>query len=303
MERTNLVPLDIPQAVADLGMRIGRVTYKEVWTLCPYHERIHGRPDRKIGSFSINLETGANKCFGCGGGGIFADVVEERLNLEHQEALLWIMKRDVRLVTPDDLPRKIEPQIEISEAAMYAFDMPPVEEQEARGITEEACMAYGIRWSTKEHGWVLPIRDPDTNQLLGWQTKTKNSVLNYPTGVAKRNTLFGLDAVTTDDIVLVESPLDAAKIWCAGYDAVASYGAAVSDDQRLLLVRKSNRLVLALDDDEAGRRTTQNLLELLEPRMIVSVFRYPGRQVKDPGDMTYEEIETAIETAIPSFKI
>jgi DNA primase len=82
--------------------------------------------------------------------------------------------------------------------------------------------------------FILPVRDPDNGKLWGWQEKGKRYFRNVPEGVRKGHTLFGIREFPADSpAVLVESPLDVARLYTVGYrNAVSSFGAGVTDVHR-----------------------------------------------------------------------
>jgi DNA primase len=83
-------------------------------------------------------------------------------------------------------------------------------------------------------------------------------------------------------VAVVESPLDVVRLAALDIPAVATYGAYVSKAQVALLIEHFERLVLALDDDEAGRQQTDRLYRPLARLMPVRRVTFYG--AKDPGD-------------------
>jgi DNA primase len=79
---------------------------------------------------------------------------------------------------------------------------------------------------------------------------------------------------------------------------LASFGAAISDTQVNLLEQYSDRLIIAMDNDEAGLKASKKLFDTL-PRFRKGVLwlNYDGTDAKDIGDMTNEQISHAISTA------
>ena len=152
-------------------------------------------------------------------------------------------------------------------------------------------------------GWVLPIRHPDTHGLRGWQVKAI-AVLDGDTGTTKgtekSRTLFGIDAFEPgNSVILVESPLDVAVLRTFGVPALASFGAGVSQAQRQLLADRSSKVILAMDNDRAGRESTDKLIKAPEfSGKELYRFNYEAApDAKDPGDMSDDEIREALRTA------
>ena len=174
-------------------------------------------------------------------------------------------------------------------ATYEGFAKPPRWAIDEKKLTPEVCKRYGIRW---DRGWIIPIAAPRDRRLLGWQFKRAHVVLNYPNRVKKSETLFGYRQArrhASRTVVLVESPLDAVYLSRIGVSAVASYGAFVSKVQISLLIGVADRIVLALDNDDAGRIQTEKLYKRVAPFLPTRVLEYPDR-VKDPGDMGLREL-------------
>ena len=84
-------------------------------------------------------------------------------------------------------------------------------------------------------------------------------------------------------MALVESPLDAVRLWQCDIPAVSSMGVYVSNDQVTLLARHYSRVVVALDDDLIGRQQTPIVIKRQRRRGVATAaFHYDG-QVKDRG--------------------
>jgi len=122
---------------------------------------------------------------------------------------------------------------------------------------------------------------------MGFQFRQKGIVLNHPSGMEKSKTLFGLHLFKNESqITLVESPLDAVRFYNVGVPAVSSFGASISTEQVDLMARNFRIVILALDDDPAGRRSNEIIHRMLKKRgCVVLDFDYKGLGVKDPGDV------------------
>jgi len=98
-------------------------------------------------------------------------------------------------------------------------------------------------------------------------------------------------------LVIVEGVFDVMKLWQHGYrKTIALMGSSLSPDQEALLVRvtdSGSRIILMLDEDDAGRAGRSEILARLATKMFVSVvaFQHEGQQ---PENLTAEEIATVI---------
>lgn len=290
--------------------------------LCPMHERITGKADRNP-SWFIHMETGQHICFSCGYKGnlvqLVCDINEfyttiwgtDTAEYDYAAGNSWLASAIE--VTVEDLkesfkkiPEYMTPPpkpLPMSESRMALFVDPTAEVLERRNVTAEAAEHYGVRWD-KTHGlWVLPIREPETNLLWGWQEKGEfdRTFRNRPAGVTKSKTLFGINQQQEDVVIIVESPLDCLRLRSAGITgAVATFGAIVSDQQAKLLTY-SSKIIAAFDNpniDPAGKKASDHMREISRKLGLnLFFFNYGDSGKKDPGDMTDEELHWGIENA------
>lgn len=294
------VPGDIVAALGELGFTEIHEDNGEVKVLCPYHN------DHSIGTFSINAKSGVNHCFSCGESGQFVRVVETVKGWGWEKSALWCQTRALkgaqRIVEPSE-PRSgpVDTTQQINEASLALFTDPPERELAKRNISLDAAREYGVLWD--QDGWILPIRDPETGELWGWQKKESNGrVRNRPRAVNKSRTLYGLQAAgEVRTFVLVESPLDCVRLRTAGIEGgVSSYGVHVSVQQLDLLAR-ADRVVLALDNDEAGARASADLCHHFK-RVPLDVYNYGSSRAKDPGEQSDIEIAWGMANATAAFR-
>lgn len=287
----------------------------ELLGLCPMHLERTGQEDNNP-SWSMNAETGVHHCFSCGYKGTLLTLVGEIKEFTTQwgrvdfdAAKDWL--RNNIEVNFEYLARQLEEArntyvpfsapVEMSEARLAVFDpVAPEWALSARSLTEGASAIYGVRWNPLKNSWITPIRTPQTNKLMGWQEKsqTERFFRNRPTGVAKSKTLFGLDAFKGGTMIVVESPLDAVRLQSLGIvGGVSTFGASVSDDQ-LRLMRAADKLIIAMDNDAAGKKSSSDLLARTRKEGIECWFlNYNGSEFKDIGEMPEDLVYYALETS------
>jgi hypothetical protein len=278
-------------ALDELGIDY-RLSGDEAVACCPAHDDRHA-------SWSCNTVSGLHNCFSCGFKGSFPKVVQQIRGGTWQGAKAWgDFKRLEDMVSPPVQPPAPDLSWKYCEAALAMYKPPPQYKLDERRLTAEACAEYGILWDPTKESWILPIREPYTNKLWGWQEKHDGLgiVRNRPRSVAKSRTLFGFRAIEHGGrAVVVESPLDAARILAAGVrGGVSSYGVQISDEQLSLVRNSANAVVFAFDNDLAGLTVSKNLRN-----RVHHTFRHLNYTVapsaKDPGDMTDEEVVAAVE--------
>lgn len=282
----------------------------EYYARCPWHkedERGRVQVDHEP-SWSINHDTGEHNCFSCGFAGTPVYLAFKMLDLEWDQAVEWANKYKDSLAAilamdPWEGNRPaLTQRLPINNARLQSYPRPTPEALERRHVTAEACLAYDVHWDAKKEAWILPIRSPeDDHALWGWQMKGEGTRLfrNYPFGVEKSETLFGVDVVKpTDTIVVVESPLDAVRLYSLGIPAVSTYGAGISDIQFNLMMGYAG-LIAAMDNprvDDSGAKASLKFLEFSR-RIPLRFFNYGDSDAKDVGDMDEEQILFGIENA------
>lgn len=288
---TNLA--DVLQSV---GVELKRVGEREITGKCPVHIRTVGREDRSP-SWSINASTGLWICFSCGARGTLSSLLAELTGLE---AGLEIQKFLVS-TNFNNLTTKTEQNTDVyvDRDAFFHFDRVSNGKCALKSLDPDLVHRYGVRWNPKNKSWAIPIMSA-TGRLDGWQEKKTGWIRNFPVGVEKGKTLFGIERFRSRTAVLVESPLDIIR-FAGVFDkpqALATFGAHVSKDQMHLVTHVADRVIVAMDNDEAGLASSKKLYKLMNrPRKGLLWWNYGGTMAKDIGDMTDEEIECGLTTA------
>lgn len=314
------MPPDIESLFATLSIEITRYSDDEIHACCPSKDH-----DDKHPSWSMNRFTGEHHCFSCGYQGGLISLIMERQDIGMWEAMDWMASLGITSDAVQKIhERKSAPPVRpayMLDSVLNDFADPPAAELERRGLSLDACDQFSIRWDPDDEAWVLPIRT-EHGELLGWQLKGRNWVSNYPKSIKKAHSLFGLSEYIESrqggPLVLVESPLDVARMWMAGiWGGVSSYGVSVSDAQMELCVRHSEDLILALDNDEHGVTMTTQLVkgERTDTRgrtqkaiywagkIRVKLYYYGDSKAKDPGEQTDEEIHAGVEQAVAAVAV
>lgn len=310
-QRPAPVPGDVLGALDELGIWVLRVEGNEANARCAAHFERVGKEDRHP-SWSCNTDTGVFNCFSCGWKGPFALLVTEVLGVSWEEACLWIRKRGgIERVNrilgrgkygeQEEVPW--EPP-EITEADLALYTVPPQETRRQRGLTLPSCEKYGILWDPARDMWIFPIRSRD-GKLLGWQEKNARHFRNYPRTVEKGKTLFGYHLLPHGGTaVLLESPPDCARLLSVGVEgAVSSFGSEVTDAQMQLLFARCNRIVIAMDNDEAGWKSAKTLKERYPGMGRRLAFYNYSSGAKDPGEQSGPDIRFGVENAISPLRV
>ena len=308
------VPADISAALDELGID-HLVRGNEAQAMCPNPKH----QDARNPHWYCNLETGQHHCFSCGFGGSFTWLVSKVRGVRVTEANFWVRThRITHPMEPEEIGKvEVRRAVEVRESDLWACTEPPAEELAKRGVSPEAAGQLEVLWDGK--GWVFPIREPDNGRLIGWQLKRGKYVRNRPLELERPRSLFGAALVkstgNSGDVIVVESPLNAARFVTVGFPrVVATYGIEFTDAQMAEIAKMGTGIVFAQDNDKAGQQKIARwLFEHPLQRQSAKVFDYgaafeddyshvyvhPAGDGRDPGDLSDNEIRRGLEWATP----
>lgn len=293
---------EMEATLVGLGIEVIGTRGWEVQAACPGHEERTGHADRNP-SWYINADSGAHICFSCGFKGNLYSLVSYLRGVPLEEAKEFtrshynLTERMMRLLEPE--APKEEERVIVTESMLSAFVDVPDEALLARGLTREAANFYRIRWDRHRNNWIIPVRHV-RGHLLGWQEKgfTTRYFNNHPKGMKKGQSLFGYDEYKSGDMIVVESPLDVVRLASIGISGgVATYGCTISIEQ-LNAIRGADRIIFALDNDEAGKASSRDLFQRCrELKAEAWFFNYGTIDVKDVGAMSRAEVIAGLDNA------
>ncbi len=174
-----------------------------------------------------------------------------------------------------------------------------------RGLTTETVGEFGLGFCNKGSMTgriVIPIHNADS-QIVAyagrWPGTPTGDTSKYrlPPGFKKSLELFNLHRAMKSDpnqpLIVVEGFFDCMKLWQHGLKrVVALMGSTLSPVQEALIVKHTNcdsRIVLMLDEDEAGRAGCEQALQRLAPQAFVKAFRFP-KEGQQPDQLSADEI-------------
>lgn len=302
------VPGNVVQVLEELGVEVIRVDNYEALGRCPAHVRLTGKQDRHP-SWSVNVETGQHNCFSCGFRGPFYLIAKEMLECSREDAVTWVkskgsIDRAFANLTGEGVYVNEIPD-PITEADLALFTQVPEWACAERNLDPEAVDFYGVMWDPDKDYWITPIREWQTNTLIGWQEKgeSRRHFRNHPKHMEKGHYLFGANQHRGETAILKESPLDLPRVYEAlgSPMGLGSFGARVTDHQLNLMQDMGiRRLVSALDNDKAGDLANRELIERCRGRFRLDFWNYEETDAKDPGDQQDEEIVWSFENAYPA---
>jgi hypothetical protein len=313
-------PSDLRGLLLHVGLTHIRQRGDEIWASCPSH--------RDSGdSWSINTRTGVHSCFACGHAGTLQTLVMEELEIDNfkanrlirqyggEDVLDYLAEAETvsTRMAPEE-PESFRPAPLTMRERFATFDDVPDEALAKRKITRDTATEFGLRWK-KPKTWVFPIQSLG-GRLMGWEEKSPSFVFDRPKGINTSETVFGAPRLRScEQAILVESPLDACRLWTLGYEhAFASFGAVVSDDQMRLLFQYADEVCLALDNDAAGSENMARLISGVRYGKNGKVYRstpwwnhkklvviaYAKSDGKDVGEMSEDRIAESLAEAEPA---
>lgn len=293
--------IDVRGLLEQAGVQLTRDTPKELWGLCPMHIERTGKPDVHP-SWSINKATAEHHCFSCGYSGnltgLLIDITGAApADLEmtlHEESFLRTLA-DTRL-SPKQVLDEIKPILTEWSLFNILRDVPD-RMLNSRWLQRWAIDQYQVRWDGDTKQWVLPMWHP-SGPLMGAQYRQKGAVYTLPEGMEKRHTVFGFGVARPfDHAAVVESPLDAVRLFQIGVPAVSLLGAWVSAEQVRLLSNNFSAVYMALDNDKTGREGTEILQAGLRkhgcaaiPWDYTGLVDTSGEPCKDVGDVPNDDM-------------
>ena len=297
-----------------LGLDIEATYGNDFMCYCPFHG------NRDTPSFCISNLKGLYVCYNpsCNASGTILDLVKEISHRNDFEAMRFIlsMKEDASQRFENDLAELLDDKPEFQEFPqnkldeLYnALDERAIEYFKSRGINRESIDHFKLGYSKNQDMVIVPIHSPDGLPvgLVGRSVEGKsfkNSV-NLP----RQKTMFNIHRAKRQGgtIIVVESSFDAIRLHQAGFpNAVATLGGSLSKINISSLNKYSSRIIIATDNDEAGRKLGQQLADSLKNKDVLWASYENGvvypHGAKDMGDMSEDEIRQCIKNAVPNYE-
>jgi len=171
---------------------------------------------------------------------------------------------------------------------------------QSRGFSKSVLDAFGIRDCYGLKRSIIPIWQ--NGGLVGYMGRAMHEWVKpkflFNEGFVKTRYLYNYDSAlsnaTFGTLILVEGQGDVWRLWEAGYkNAVGLFGKDVSSEQKSLLLNSgATKLVVLLDNDQAGREAKVELQRKLG-RLFTLVF--PKTTGSDIGKKTIEQIKEILK--------
>ena len=284
-----------------------------VMVCCPYHK--HGQERRP--SCGIRKSDGIVNCLACGKTvgidemiancfGYSDPVWGYRWLISNFSTISVEQRADIEL----DLDRHSKPTVNapyfvpVDELDSYRYIHPYMYE---RGLTDEIIGYFDIGYDKTTDSITFPVRYWGCVNfgrcLFVAKRNIKTKRFDLPKNIGKP--LYGLYEIwgacmqqtTTEllpEVYVCEGLFDCLRLWCNGKYAVAGFGCLYSDYQlKLLEGLPTRKLILAFDNDKAGKDGADRVRRSIKNKIITEVVLPSGR--KDIGECTDNELLNLVE--------
>ena len=286
--------VDILNYIESKGMQVMRDDGAELACYCPFHNNMD------TPAFYINKRTGLWICFNpsCGKTGSLRDLmtffgdkgnivkdysidqIEENLK-EYKEAVDNSWDETLALLEVD-----------------YKNDSCKLQYLIDRGFSVETLEYFGVCYSDTKSRIVIPARN-EKHRVIGFIGRAICPDVQpkylYSKGFPRKSILFNLNnAKRYDSCIVVEGSLDAMKVHQAGFpNVVSSLGATITKEHIEKLALYFDSIIIFSDNDSAGDAMRSEIINHLYDKNL-KVVKFNNPNVKDPGDMSEEEISDHI---------
>lgn len=247
--------------------------------ICPFCKVKTGTPDNKW-KLNYNPTKHLFYCYRCESHGAVTIPSLEPNAIALAVAEEPEVKKDVWLGPPKGFTPLTEPGLSMLPFTKY---------MEKRGLLKQAIAVGAGAVGAGRFG--MRVVFPMKSATGPWRGFSARSIVKgveppylYPTGMDKKNEVYGLDFIDRKEIWLTEGVMDAIALWPHG---VASFGKNVSDEQLKKLASCNRPVTVCLDGDawELGFVVADRLLHDFGARNV-SVCKLPLKT--DPGVLQWD---------------
>lgn len=284
---------------------------------CP----IHGGDNAT--AFSYNPDNNLWCCFTeCGGGDIFTLVsLLNDIDIENNfKEVIRQTAQELRLdITGMDIgSHEVSYKREVNDWLKYAlkrqeifnipYDLSKLGTRyllnEYRGISKETLKHFGVGYLKEINKYIFPIYDLQNNTIGASLRATGSQTpkwVHRPKSIKTGDILYNAKHCIDNGyrtVYVVEGIIDAIRLYDIGIDnVVCTFGARITDAQKLILMN-FDEVILAFDNDKAGKEAILKAIEKLKKIINIKILILP-EGIKDVGE--FKEIGELGECEIVSW--
>lgn len=281
----------IKRVLAGSGISVEKEAESEYIVFCPFHNN-HRTP-----AGEINKYTGLFFCFSCSKTADLIELVMHFSNRTYFEAIRFIKSKEVETNIINDVAAKL---VEKEEWEAFSLDLIDKLHDQAvnsirakeyfnkRKINDSSIKKFKLGYSEKQDMVSVPVYNHE-NTCVGFVARSieGKGFKNTP-NLPKSKILFNLNNIkTASRVYVVESSFDAIRLDQLGFPAVATLGANISSKQLELLEKYFSEILVIADNDEAGNKMKERLVERLGSSVVSIEI---DKKYKDIGEMEDHDI-------------
>jgi DNA primase len=294
----------IKRVLSGAGIDVESEVDSDYIIFCPFHSNHRtpaGEVDKKSGIFF---------CFSCQKVADLIELIMHTSGRSYFESARFIKSKEQDI----DLEKQINQQlyvkpdyVQFDEIIVKRLNASAIETPRAtnyfygRRITEQSIKKFNLGYSEKQDMVTIPVHSPD-GMCVGFVGRSiEGKEFKNTPGLPKSKLLFNLHRVkSSDKVYIVESSFDAIRLDQVGLAAVATLGANVSNIQTELLKKYFNNIIIIADNDEAGKKMRERLIEKLGSRISVINIDSKYKDIGEMDDDTIKELEYRFDNSIMS---
>lgn len=296
---------NLQQQVQALGIdKLRRIEYKasEARITCPIHKNgCENTPSCFVAlTDKGDVVAGTTHCFTCGYKANIVRLVSDCLCTNCDSARKWLLGFcDYALVAQQ---REIPSIIKESSQQVNNYSTLPIITQEElhnydyihpymfqRKLTADIIQKFEVGYDPKTDTLTFPVY-VDGKCLFVAKRKVKSKQFFMPKIEPKP--IYGLDYITSSEVVVCESVINALTCWVYGKQAVALFGLGSEYQIELLKTIAPRKIILAFDGDTYGYRASYKVANALKGIKIVSRLLIPfGKDINDLSKKEFDELK------------
>lgn len=306
----------VKEVLEGIGIKVHHQSQTDYFCYCPFHNNTN------TPSFAISKTTGSYICYNpsCDARGGLEYLISQVGNMGNFEVAKFI--RQIHKNRPDTFYEDLEdiftekqefqlfPQMILDDLHSGMNNSQKAKDYLlSRGINQESINYFELGYSEKQDMVTVPLHSPDGMPvgIIGRSIEGKR--FKNSDNLPRSLTMFNLHRAKklSATIIVCESSFDAIRIHQAGYpNVVATLGGGISKENVQNLNRYSSSIIIATDNDEAGRKLGKEIANKLSNKNISWASFEDGiiypHGAKDVGDLTDEEIKQSIKNSISHFE-
>lgn len=265
---------------------------------CPFHKNgkeNHPSCNIYIDKKSKEIPYGFYRCFTCGESGTLYNFVGKMFGADDEFGKHWLIDNFGELLDSknieldDEIVLKPESKKYLNDSIIDSFESRhPYMYQ--RGLTDDVIDRFQIKYDKETDEIIFPVWDEHGRLIMLSRRSVSGKTFKLEKAVEKPVYLL-YDAVSEGrtTVCVVESQIDALKLWSWGYPAVALFGTGADRQYEILKRSGIRHYILCFDGDNAGDTGAKKFIKNMKGQVFITQVVMP--RGKDIGDLSKEEFE------------